>query len=534
MTLDGFLSALTLIIAIIALVPAVQWLRATLSWPLQGLLAATATVTILWLELYEPALTCAPRLGALCEWIELSGDRGTVARKDAFLVALAWGATALLIHRFSRIHVSSVPALARLTARLVDENRTGEALMLLAPHIDLFARAARRKGRWQRLHDRFATFGRRDPLTLPPPDQARWDEELPEQLQAVVRPASVLIPAQTKAERAAVDTFRLLYHSPQILSYVAEQRPDLALPLLRTDIYGFGDFSDAFLERLIAQPGSALYRELEQNQNLTHPIGYALPSGNRLLCLLFADAEVAVKLGAWQPIGNYLERLLDGAEQPGYIDRLNGTATWYENEWWRDPAFVGIFYFDVMISSALQQGVKNHMWLFYFTHFADRIARVYDSAGPGVDRNDEFPTRGARLLYELVSYMTKWIRVLPELPDNSPHKAIPANPDQTGMNIPFSAASALGRTFAAICRAGRVDEEVIETLHSVIARTIRELPRHGPYAGLRQHLIAQMVQGGGGRRPRDYLNRLAVLLMNTDHVIRADVDDYQAAIDAAA
>lgn len=534
MTLDGLLGALALGAALFALVPAVQRLRASLAIPLQALAAITALLAILWLEFYEPTLPCPARLGGACDWLTLSGDAGTVARKDAFLVVLAWASVAYALHHFSRVRIGSVPAMARLAGRLVDENRLGEALSLLAPHIDLFVAASRRHGRWQRLHDRLGTFGLPDPFPLGDADEHRLGEDWPAWLTAIVRFGAKVVPAQRAAETAALDIFQLVHRSPQVVAYLAEQRPDLAIPYLRAKTYSRGDFSDAFLEHLIARPGSALYQEIERNLNLLYPIGYVLPERNRLLHALFADANFAAEIGAWSPIGNYLERLLDGAEKPGHVAWLNGSAKWYEREWWRDPAYVSLFYFDIMVSSAIAQGVPNHMWLFYFPYFADRMARAYDADGQDIDRNAEFPTRSARLLFDLVSYLSKWIAVLPELPEGSPHKTLPANRDRTGMNIPFSAATALGRTFAAILRSGRVNVEVLETLHDVVARMIRDLPIDGPYAGLRQWVIAELVSGGGGALPQDYHDQLAVLLMNTDHVVRFELEDYGTAIDAAA
>lgn len=533
MTLDGLLGAIALGAALFALVPGVQRLRASLALSLQMSVAAVAMLLILWLEIYEPALPCAFSWFALCNVLTVPGDHGTVARKDAFLVVLGWGAAAVALHRFSRVRIGSVPAMGKLAARLIDENRFGEALSLLAPHVDLFVDAGRRQGRWQLLHDWFASFGKPVSFPLVADEKPAPGDGWPSWACKCVRFVARVIPAQRNAEAAALDTLQLVHRSPQIVTYLAEQRPDLAPPYLRARTYSRGEFSDAFLEHLAARPGSVLYHEIERNQNLIHPIGYALPEGNRLLNALFSDSNFAVEIAAWKPVGDYLERLLDGAERRDHVAWLNGSAKWYEREWWRDPAFVALFYFDIMVSSAISQGVRNHMWLHYFPHFADRIARAYASDGADVDRNAEFPTRSARLLYEIVSYLTKWIEVFPDLPDGSPHKTIPANRNQIGTNIPFSAATALGRAFASIARSGRVDIGVIEALHDKIARTIRGLPRDGPNAELRQRVVAELVSGGGGTLPHDYLDTLSVLLMNTDHIVRYDIEDYGAAIDAA-
>jgi hypothetical protein len=533
MTLDGLLGAIALVAALFALVPGVQRLRASLALPLQVFVATAALMLILWLEFYEPTLPCAVNWAALCDVVTIPGDNGTVARKNAFLVVLGWAAVAVALHRFSRVRIGSVPAMSKLAARLIDENRLGEALSLLAPHIDLFVQASERTGRWQRLHDRLATFGQLNPFQLIAADKPALGVSWPAWICKLVRLGAKAIPAQRRAEAAALDTLQLVHRSPQVVTYLADQRPDLVPPYLRARTYSRGEFSDALLEHLIARPGSVLYHEIERNQNLVYPIGYALPERNSLLHTLFSDSNFAVEIAAWKPVGDYLERLLDGAEKPGHVVWLNGSAKWYEREWWRDPAFVALFYFDIMVSSAIAQGVRNHMWLFYFPHFADRLARAYDSSSVDVDRNAEFPTRSARLLYEIVSYLAKWIQVFPELPDGSPHKTLPANRNQTGTNIPFSAATALGRAFASAVRAGQVDLGVIETLHDTIARTIRDLPSDGPIAELRQWVIAELVSGGGGTVPHDYRDTLSELLTNTDHILRCDLEDYGAVINAA-
>lgn len=533
MTLDGFITALSLALAMFALVPSVQRLRARSSPGPQGMLAFVAVTFILWLELWEPALVCPSWLGRGCGWLVLPGDTGSIARKDAFATVCLWVVGALLLYRFNRASAAAVPALGRLATRLVDEGRLGEALALLEPHVALFDATSRRRARWQRWHDWLATFGQPDSrLLLEAPGTTPSKRSLLPAVDGFVRFWANLLPAQTKPERVATDTLRMFLHSPQVLDFVSEQRPYQALPLLSVRTYGCGDFADAYLSRLIARPGSALYQELEQNQNIEWPVGYALPDRNRLLHFLFSDSNVAVELGVWKPIGDYLQRLFDGVEAPGYIDRLNGTARWYESEWWSDPGYVGVAYFDVMVTSALRQDVANHMWLYYFPNFAERLARLFDANGADVDRNVEFPTRGARLLYELVDKQAGWIKAFVDLPAGSPHTIVPANLRQVGMSIPFSAAEALGRTLLLILRTGQVDGRVEESLHDIVVRLIRDLPRDGAGGRLRAFVIQQVVRSGGNDAPRHVI-RLAAMLTESDHILQAEVEDYRVALDAA-
>jgi hypothetical protein len=536
MTLDGFLTALTLVVALFALVPSVQRMRARSSAPAQLLIGAVAFLGVLWLELYEPSLTCPWQLGAACDWLALDGDNGGVARKGAFLVVLLWAGLAFAVHRFRRVGAGSVPKLSSLASSLVDEGRLGEALTLIAPHVDLFVAVSRRQGRWQQAHDYLATFGHPLPrvfdMGLNPRADSYPGKRWPQWARGAVRMLSAVVPKQADAETAALDTFRLIHRSPQILSFLAEQRPYLALPFIGAETYSRGEFFDIFLTHLIAHPGSVLYQELEQNQNLDYPIGYYLPPSNRLLHFLFFDAEIALNLGAWSPVGDYLERLLDGMERAGYVLWLNDSAKWFEREWWRDPTFVGIFYFDVMVTSAIRQNIADHMWLFYFPHFAERLARLYDSSNETVDRTAEFPTRAARLLYEIVDRLNRWVASFTELPAGSPHREFPDCKDHTGKNIPLSASRALGSTLFRILLAEQIDVQFMQTVHDTTVRMIRNLPLEGASAALRPWVIKDIVDGGDAHLNSAYRQRLRALFENTDYVLRFEVKDYAVAIGA--
>jgi hypothetical protein len=123
--------------------------------------------------------------------------------------------------------------MARLAGRLIDEGRIGEALSLLAPHIDLFVAAASRQGKWQRLHDRLSTLGQRDFFVNIQTDGSRFGEAWPKSLKSLVRFSSKFVTAQQAPERAALDIFQLVHRSPLVVTYLAEQRPDLAIPFLR-------------------------------------------------------------------------------------------------------------------------------------------------------------------------------------------------------------------------------------------------------------------------------------------------------------
>jgi hypothetical protein len=106
---------------------------------------------------------------------------------------------------------------------------------------------------------------------------------------------------------------------------------------------------------------------------------------------------------------------------PEYVRFLNGSADSFEVEKWSDKTFVVIRCFDLMVSAAEHQGIQWHMWLYYFTHFMERIVSIYDASGADIDLGSEWPTRASYLIYEMFGAMTRWIATVSVLRSESPH-----------------------------------------------------------------------------------------------------------------
>lgn len=61
-----------------------------------------------------------------------------------------------------------------------------------------------------------------------------------------------------------------------------------------------------------------------------------------------------------------------------------------------------------MIHEGIHQGIQDHLWLFYFTHFTDKILKQLRDQQPD-DSIHEWPTPFHFLLYEIVSITSNWI-----------------------------------------------------------------------------------------------------------------------------
>ncbi len=541
MTLDGFLTFLTLAVAIYALLPPVAKIRAKLGAWIQVPVAISALALVLYLEFFELiGQPCPAALGRTCDWLEFPADEAITPPQVAFLVVLVWLVIAWAIHHLSRPGAGSLPLISRVLDDLVYEKDFAKALKLVEPSLPLIGRAAKRRLTLQSVHDRLAVLKGNDPqLTLKLSDFDWGELEREANRNPVARFArkavgclSWFVPTQRRAENAAEDIARVLFKSTELRTFVAQMRPYFAIPLLQVDLYGKHDFSDAYFTALISDTGSVLYQEMKQNQNTSSQSGYHFPESNRLLHFLFADPEIAKNLSVWKSVGDHLLKLLRPDGSSDFISYLNSRADNFDDERWENPIYAGIFFFDLMVRAAAHKGVEWHMWLYYFPIIVERLVEIYDTSNPSVDATDEFPTRSARLIYEAMDTLGNWVGLVSDLPEGAHHRQIQPGAHGDNGNIPVSAAMALGSCMATIAMSDRIGDTFAGYMHEVILRDIRDLSREGDAGSLRTFLIQSVVRGGQRNVDFAYGRRLATFWGMVDHVLCSDLDDYRATLNA--
>lgn len=540
MTPDGFLTFLSLIAAVYAIATPIAKLRVKLEARfLQIAVALSAFCLTLYLEFFDALKRpCPTALGRACEWLTLPADNSFNSADAAFLVVLVWVLTAWLIHNLSRLGPSTLPVLSKLVDELLVEERYAELFKLIEPHLPLIDQASRRKLRLQRLHDWLAAQAGKGTteyfIKLLDHEDKHGKGRMPTGISRVIGHLHVIVPSQRKEEKHAEDILRSIYRADEARRFMVKQRPYVALSLLRLEHFEKFNFSDRFFGDLIADNGSVLYLEIQQNLT-TGQHGYVFPEHNRLLHYLFYDAKTAKKLAVWKPVGDYLLKRLDPAVDPDYVTYLNGPATHFEEECWSDTAFVGVQFFRLMVIAAAHQGVEWHMWLYYLPLILRKLEESYDTSNSLVDTSAEFPTRAARLIYEIIDALGDFVKLAPGLPNGSPHRNVPTGFEHQNNNIPVSAAIALGQCMKTITMSDRLSEEFATYIHECILRDITGLSREGEVGRLRDFLIQSIVRGGDTLTSRShdqaYGQRLATLLQGADHVLRTDADDYTAEID---
>lgn len=544
MTLDGFLSFLALFIAFYAIVSPVTRLRAQLHLGIQVPLALLAITLVLYFEFFSlVSQPCRLPSAEACTWLVFPKDASFAPPQAAFLVVfiwilLAWGLNVLL-----KPGPRSLVAVGKIVQTLLHERRFAELLDFIRPHLGLLEAVAERQLLRQKAHDWLADTNwlRRQQIRTFIPIVSEEDESkqppaghgkrLYESFRRQIRWTKHFVPAGRKPQANAETVVRMLLRSEELRKFLVTMRPDALPDLMAIKLQPRFDFSDKILRDLIADSGSRLYQEIEQNQNLSDKGGYAIPEENVLLRFLFDDAEVAHQLGAWKPIGDAVINTVRAGANSGYAAYLNDRADNFEDERWSDIVFVGTRYFDIMVNEAMRQGVSYHMWLFYLPLFVTELEAMYDASGQNIDTTDEFPTRNARLMYEAFDVMGNWVRNIKHLAPSSPHAPTADTGEFSSGAIPTDAAVALGNSMVTVALSDRIGDTFAGYLHDSILRDLAALSHDGP-EGRTRSLLMRTVVAGGNRHPDDrYRQRLKTFLAMADHVLRESVKDYVAAVE---
>ena len=497
MTLDGLLTLLTLLVAIYTLLPRVTKLRAKLGLGLQRLLAGLAFLLVLYIHFFEQIINaCLAEWGEVCEQFpSFTGDLFSPS-ESSFIVALAWSILAWVTHKlFSRPKASSsLATISKIVDNLIYEQRHAELIELVGPWLPLIDRASRRSLPLQKLHDRIISMKRVGFGEFQNNYKKRHSMGRESSLRVliakrchVIANLAVLIPAQRRAESEAIGIVRALCQSKDLRNYVIKVRPYFALPILT--MRGSDNFLDAYLTGLISDTNSILYQEFERNSRF--PPGIQPLEGNQILGALLNDASVAEKLNVWNPIKNHVLALLSSSESPDpeFTASLNRKAEDFGREQWGNPIFAGIYFYDVMVTSAARQGIRWHMWLYHLGWIVEKLENNYDTSDPKVNESDEFPTRSARLIYEAVGVLRNWILLVKELPENSPHmksEVLDVCTDRSrsgstwqslddNSNIPVSAANTFGFCMNTIVLSERINEKFKCYIYEIVVDTIRKL-----------------------------------------------------------
>ncbi len=538
MTLDGFLTFLTIIVAVYAVMPAVRRLQLNLKRTPLTFISVVALFLVLYFQFFSAVgIKCPNFLGETCRWLTIKESVTISAPQISFLVVCVWMLAVMSILYRPRLRVGSIASLEKLTLELTYRQRYSDVVDLLEPHILLLRRAVKRQSCLMRLHDSIRQMDGRmttsEVLTLVNDKEYKFSE--PKILRVGWRAFlrflskfSLLVPSGKAHENAARSIFRILHRDAAILSYVSKFRPEFGIKIMSSDVFGQADFSYSFLQRLIEDRNSVLFAEIRENQSIGQ-CQYSIPEHNRLLHFLFHDARIGEKLSVWRPIGDFMERKISKDGSNKYPVSLNQPASRFDGEeCWNDEVFVGLVFFDVMVRAAACQGVKWHMWLYYIPVIIKGLVASYDESENDIDPTAEFPTKGSFLIYSAVNQLCSWINIMKFLPDNSPHRTeeiigrgLPND------NIPYSAANALSDGLKHISASNSLSDRFKNSIYEIVLRSIRDLRKDGDEGALRAYCISAILRPNRYGSNEAHVYHLRALWENVDTVLRFDLDDFQ-------
>jgi hypothetical protein len=218
-----------------------------------------------------------------------------------------------------------------------------------------------------------------------------------------------LFPSKNKNADYALDSISRILKSKQFVSYISETYPLIAANATVIRFRDDDEYINTFFTALISRPESPLYREIRDNQSCSHTGEYYLDESNALLNFYLKDVSVARQIEIYRPLGDYIIEYIESKKgKTNYYNQACGRFPEGE-EVWACPIFVGTQFFDLMVSSAIFQRKKDHMWLMYLEKFFNQILESLDHSSE-VDKNDEFPSKYDYLLYNLLATCGRWVR----------------------------------------------------------------------------------------------------------------------------
>lgn len=337
--------------------------------------------------------------------------------------------------------------------------------------------------------------------------------------------------ARDDASTQAREILLNLVTSPELTVHLAQAHPHFCLKLLQADEAIRSDFIAPYIDALLEAPGSRLYVELKNNQNLNGGSRLYLPESNRLLRFFFADAATAVKNGLDAAIGESVRRRLDEDRQ--LAEKLNvPLGSYQEIGRFRCPINSGITLFEIMVHEGIHQGLQDHMWLHYFGDFAEKILRQMSSP-PGEEAYQEWPTPFHYLLCRLIRITTDWAEQCARMDDSEIPQATRYADRFDHHYISKQATKALGSMLEDVILSEKLSASFKTYLLEIVIRSHKKLESDPKMADVASSFLATVIKEADLPTKVTYRQELRNVFGRLDHRLRGDASVFKNALDAS-
>lgn len=370
-----------------------------------------------------------------------------------------------------------------------------------------------------------------DIATLMSQEQAKKNPVWQQRLNERLRPLKARMLSRDDTDTHAHEVLLNLVTSPELTGHLAVAHPYFGLKLIEADEVVRADFSETYMDALLASPGSRLYVELKSNQNLNGGSRLALPKSNRMLYFFFADAAAAMKNGFDRAIGEAVCRRLDEDRQ--LVERLNEPLGYYFDVGrFHCPINSGITLFEIMVHEGIHQGLQDHMWLHYFDDFARKMLKQMPMRSDE-DDHQEWPTPFHYLLYRLVSVACEWTEQCARVDDSEIPKATLECDGFDRHYISKQATIVLGQMLQDIIPSQKLSEQFKEYLLEIVVRCHITLVRELQLIDVADLLTTAVIKGSVLQTDIAYRSQLRDVFELIDHVRKDEAAQFKHALDEA-
>jgi len=533
--LDLLIAAIGLLVAVWAVLPRERRLDLELRFGLfDAALIATSVVAIGYLDLYS-FFKAHHWTRGLPTWTV-----GLVPAQVEHLVLILLLLIVGLRGRFAWLSARKISRFRALTDELLWSESYYELLVLFQTHIKRFFKIYHGDFWSRRLRARWLPDFSLASLVRALDNQERVPQP-PQLVGGIIRPVIARLPDYNVEISIAAHTARNVLLSRGFVGVLARSRPYLGIEIMESlmtpgDGFFREEFVELYFDALLAHKTGIFYSELANNCNRAGLRRYRIPNENRLLYFLFANDQIAHELQVWRPVGEFMLRELDQLSREPEADPYN--HAYMEEEKWQSesPLFAGVQFFEIMVSEALFQGIKWHMWLYYTTYLVKKIVRNYaPTDDPLVRANVSEPIWYSHLLYVIFSALRDWILAVQEVPEDQANVLLESTrADHDNGNIPKSAILALGDCLHSIVCSDKLEKELRDMLIDVVLNVYFELRAARRLDRYAETLIDSIRRGGPRLRTiwtGIYRDRINAAIQRQDRVSHGSyLSDLEAAL----
>lgn len=450
MDLNSLVIVAALFVAVYAVIPRVRRLEITIRIGRLGwFIVVVSALMVLYLQYHKTLelLDFVPKL-TLEQW-SLSSS------KASFIVFLIGSLALYLRLKVQKLSRSNIIQFKEYVFELSREQKYHELFSLVESNINKLARIYHANYLLSKFKKRLESYSKPksdlhavlNQLTEQDLLQKRRSKPATTANQQLAALLSSMLPSYEKHSEAAKEVVHELLSNKRTVHSITEMRPYFAIRLINENFEENNEFVDLFFQHLMENKNSLLYRELRNNQNLSNRCNYLLPPRNKLIHFLFSECRIAREHAVYKPVGECVISYLDRLYIQKYADPYNDPMGDYHEEGrWKSELFIGVRFFDVMVSSALYQNIKWNMWLYYYTYFVDRIIRNLSPNEKLVDEHSKWPTKYHYVISEIVSVLCNWIESVDHISIKQDNVALESmSPINEEGNIPKSSMLALAQ-----------------------------------------------------------------------------------------